>query len=236
MTTDDLLARSTRALREGTEQPDDGASATTLARLERSLAERPLRRSRRSPAVRRWVVVSLAATFFVFTAWASASGRLARWAGLDRHADEERAVRLADPAPPSSPSPVSLPASPPADPTLPAPPATAESPPVVEARPVPRAPTPKPGAEIDPDALYHEAHEAHFVRKDPAAALVAWDRYLAASGSNGRFVLEARYNRALSLVRLGRRQEAKAALQPFADGEYGGYRRDEAARLLASFD
>jgi hypothetical protein len=86
----------------------------------------------------------------------------------------------------------------------------------------------------DLDALYREAHEAHFVRHDPAAALAAWDHYLAAAGSGGRMSLEARYNRAIALVRLGRRDEARQALEPFARGEYGGYRREDAARLLAS--
>ena len=46
------------------------------------------------------------------------------------------------------------------------------------------------------------------------------------------FAPEARYNRALSLVRLGRTQEARSALEPFANGAYGGYRKDEAKALL----
>lgn len=86
----------------------------------------------------------------------------------------------------------------------------------------------------DLDALYREAHEAHFVRKDPAGALAAWDRYLGAASHDGRMTLEARYNRAIALVRLGRTDDAKRALQPFARGEYGGYRREEANRLIES--
>jgi hypothetical protein len=46
--------------------------------------------------------------------------------------------------------------------------------------------------------------------------------------------LEARYNRAIVLVRLARNEEARRALEPFARGEFGGYRRDDAARLLES--
>ena len=88
--------------------------------------------------------------------------------------------------------------------------------------------------EPDLDALYRDAHEVHFVRRDPAAALTAWDRYIAAAGANGRMTLEARYNRAMALVRLGRNDEARSALQPFARGEFGGYRREDAARLLES--
>jgi hypothetical protein len=97
------------------------------------------------------------------------------------------------------------------------------------------APTPPlaPAPAIEapsPDALYQEAHRAHFVRKDYAAALAAWDRYLALGAVT--FRPEARYNRAIALIRLGRRDEARAALLPFATGEYGGYRAEEARRLL----
>jgi len=103
----------------------------------------------------------------------------------------------------------------------------------------PSAPAPPPTAAPsalapDPDALYRDAHDAHFLRHDPAAALAAWDRYLAAAGPNARMSVEARYNRAIALVRLGRTDEARAALEPFARGEYGGYRREDAARLLES--
>ena len=80
-------------------------------------------------------------------------------------------------------------------------------------------------------ALYEAAHRAHFVEQAPASALRAWDAYLA-QYPHGRFALEARYNRAISLVRLERRAEARAALTPFANGAAGGYRRDEARELL----
>jgi hypothetical protein len=98
------------------------------------------------------------------------------------------------------------------------------------------APSTARSAAAEVDALYREAHEAHFVRKDPAAALAAWDRYLLAAGPTGRFALEARYNRAIALVRLGRRSEAASALRPFANGDYGGYRRDEARELLSTLE
>lgn len=75
------------------------------------------------------------------------------------------------------------------------------------------------------------AHQAHFVDHDFGAALRAWDAYLGAAPA-GRFAPEARYNRALCLVRLGRKGEAESALRPFADGAYGGYRRDEAKALI----
>ena len=47
-------------------------------------------------------------------------------------------------------------------------------------------------------------------------------------------MLEARYNRALCLVRLGRAAEARAALQPFADGTLVHYRAAEARALVQS--
>jgi hypothetical protein len=83
------------------------------------------------------------------------------------------------------------------------------------------------------EALYRRAHDLHFHGSDPAAALAAWDRYLAAE-PDGRFSVEARYNRALVLIRLGRHAEARAALIPFARGEVvpAGYRRAEAEQLV----
>ena len=89
-----------------------------------------------------------------------------------------------------------------------------------------------PEERADPTlSLYRVAHTAHFVDRDPARALAAWDAYLAAA-PNGTFAPEARYNRALSLVRLGRNTEAKSALTPFANGVYGTYRQSEASALL----
>jgi tetratricopeptide (TPR) repeat protein len=82
-------------------------------------------------------------------------------------------------------------------------------------------------------ALFHRAHQLHFRQRDAAAALAAWDRYLQAD-PDGPLVLEARYNRALCLVRLGRAAEARAALQPFADGTLAHYRAVEARALVQS--
>ena len=80
--------------------------------------------------------------------------------------------------------------------------------------------------------LYKNAYRLHFVEQRYAEALAAWDEYVRAA-SKGRLVVEARYNRAIALVRLGRRAEAEAALAPFARGEVsGGYRAREARELL----
>jgi TolA-binding protein len=85
-------------------------------------------------------------------------------------------------------------------------------------------------------ALYKKAHQLHFVQHDHAAAFVAWNEYLA-QFPGGTFVVEARYNRAVCLVKLGRNDEARAALKPFADGQVaGGYRQREAASLLELLD
>ena len=228
---DDLLARSTRALRDASEPTSDvpleGVAATTLARIERSTRARRVVKLRRR-SVTRWIVMPIAASFLIGAAWASASGRLAGWLHSGTHDDDERAVR------PALPASASLePRQSPSLPLLPAPPSASSVP---EPAPVVSAPRKIVAAPVDTDALYRDAHEAHFVRRDPAAALVAWDRYLAAAGPSGRFTLEARYNRAVTLVRLGRREEAASALRPFASGEYGGYRRDEAAQLLRTVE
>jgi hypothetical protein len=87
----------------------------------------------------------------------------------------------------------------------------------------------------DTHALYKEAHRLHFVERNAAAALRAWDDYLRAD-PRGRFATEAHYNRALCLVRLGRSAEARSALDAFARGAFGGYRKTEARALLDALE
>jgi len=113
----------------------------------------------------------------------------------------------------------------------------APAPPPAPPRPV-RAPRAAPGTALAPpaapvEALYRRAHDLHFHGGEPAATLAAWDAYLAAE-PDGRFSVEARYNRAILLIRLGRYAEARAALEPFARGEVepAGYRQTEAGRLV----
>jgi hypothetical protein len=82
---------------------------------------------------------------------------------------------------------------------------------------------------------YRQAHRQHFGGAAPAAALAAWDDYLRAY-PDGSFATDARFNRALCLLRLGRRDEARAALRPFAEAPIGSYRQQEAASLLLSLE
>ena len=82
-------------------------------------------------------------------------------------------------------------------------------------------------------ATYASAQRAQFHSADCAAAIRLYEDYLARAPS-GALVAEARYNRSLCLIRLGRITEARRALDAFADGEFGDYRRSEATRLLAA--
>jgi hypothetical protein len=219
----DLLSRAAGALRETSRA---GAGEETLGRV--------LRDVRRGERRRRFTGLALLPFALVLTtmgAWAATTGRLA---------DVVRALK----PPVSSVRPAAAPhrrASAPAMPEIvpiapvtalraaaaPEPESRLASPP--RAR---RATAPVLSGESD-DVLYRRAHEAHFVRGDYAAALALWDRYLALVPLP-RFVVEARYDRAIALLRLGRRDEAARALRAFADGDYGSYRSAEARRLLKS--
>lgn len=83
-------------------------------------------------------------------------------------------------------------------------------------------------------ALYMTAHRLHF-RGAPQVALAAWDAYLATEPT-GPLAVEARYNRAVVLARLGQRVAARAALLPFANGTYGTFRKADAQLLLSQLE
>jgi TolA-binding protein len=91
---------------------------------------------------------------------------------------------------------------------------------------------PAPGPSDAEDDAYGRAHRAHFDASAPERALAAWDDYLRLY-PQGTFEPEARFNRAICLVRLRRFVQAERALRSFADGRFGGYRRAEAEQLLA---
>jgi hypothetical protein len=233
-----LLERATHALRSTT--------VTSAEQLERGL-ERLERaeRARRAPQQRRLrsVAWTLAATLAGAGAWAHATGRVHWFESAPAPAPAEtpavrtqarRAPRVeparAAPVEPPRIEPAALeelsPRAPPPAPTRPRPRAP------VAAPALPAAEPPSVSASDRADQLYREAHAAHFVRADYASALAAWDRYLAAAPPAHRWAVEARYNRGIALYRLGQTEAARRALQPFADGEYGSYRREEARRLL----
>lgn len=205
----DDLERAVAAYREATrEEPSDRG----VERLELALRRPP---RRRSMAV---YVLPMAAALLVGSAWGS--GALSRWFG--GHGEDVVVPAAPQPSFATVPMPVPLPASVASE----VPSALPVAPRSVPPRPAPAA------APRDLDALYRQAHDAQFTAHDPKAALTAWDRYLAHADPSARLLLEARYNRALTLRDLGRTAEARAALQPFAEGDYGAYRRDDAARIL----
>jgi hypothetical protein len=243
MSDPDILADAARALRETADGTPPDAQPWTRARLLAS-ARRDTRRRGRSV----FAVVALAATLIGSTAWGAWTGRLPRWIELVTGRAPPAQPVVASPR--SPPKTLEVHGQPPPEDTPVVPlspdPATDHSSPDDRVDPAAAQPalasltvvphraaaaplTPAPAVH-DEQALYAAAHRAHFVDRDPAAALQGWNRYLD-EYPRGHFAPEAHYNRAISLARLGRRTEARAALAPFADGTYGGYRQSEARAL-----
>jgi hypothetical protein len=154
------------------------------------------------------------------------------------------------PASPPAPAPPAAPASPPAAPA----PAPASAPrvtsalarapaaaisaaptsmPSINTPPQPPEPEPPSARVLSEGDVYARAHRLHFDGADPRVALAAWDDYLARY-PRGRFAPDARYNRAIDLLKMKRYADARAALQPFADGSFGGYHAEDARELLRS--
>lgn len=91
-------------------------------------------------------------------------------------------------------------------------------------------------SEPDPERVAFEAaHRAHHGGAPPERALTEWSAFLTRFPS-GRFEPEARWNRAILLVRLRRDDEARAALTPFAEGAHHGVRARDARALLTAMD
>jgi hypothetical protein len=222
--TRDLLFEATQALRD-TAGADAGDSRATRARIVSTLR---FRRGRRRVRALRWL--PLAACIGTASAWAATKPVLpALWndtvevLGIRKPVHEvprpsiAQAVRSTH-----ADTPMTAPA-------IAETPATAVS--TVETPKAHRRALASTSGVDREHELYRAAHHAHFVAQDPAAALTAWDAYLAGAPT-GRFAIEARYNRALCLVRLGRTDAARTALTPFADGAFGDYRQREAVELL----
>ena len=230
MTPDEHLERATRELREASTNEQDALVRNRARVLD------TVRMAKRRRARALYVAFPIAAVLVGTTAWAASTGRFAAiFFGPTQ-------VAVAPPAnappPGANPRPPGEKGAPPVESSAPpdekgAPPVESSAPPV-ETAPPPVA-KPRPSTEdagsIDL-ALYQVAHKLHFIDKRYDAAIGAWDEYLRGS-PHGAFVVEARYNRAICLVKLGRKAEARVALQPFADGKVaGGYRREEAQKLL----
>jgi len=230
--TDDLLKAATRALQDETAEDADGRF--TRARVMASLHQGKVKRRTRLA-----FVLPIAACLAAGTAWGAATGRLpavfhavGEFVGYNSKPSQPRPAENAARAA-QNPSAVADVQSPP-PPVEVAP----EPAPVVEAKPEPAKIEPSASAKLASSAafqdadgdLYRLAHEAHFVSHDYARALTGWNAYLQAA-PGGRLATEARYNRAICLLRLGRDAEARQALEPFASGKMG-YRQNEARELL----
>jgi TolA-binding protein len=231
---DDLLEAAKRALRE--ESADDSNDGRfTRARVMASLHQGKVKRRTRLA-----FILPLAACLAAGTAWGAATGRLP---AMFHAVGQLVGYRNQPPEASEPPAKVrsSTGNSKAAAPAVVAPVAPPPAP-VAEARPEPAkigaTPSAKPAPSLSSSAafqdtdgdLYRLAHEAHFTSHDYARALTGWNAYLQAA-PNGRLATEARYNRAICLLRLGRDAEARQALEPFASGKMG-YRQNEARDLL----
>lgn len=242
---DDLLERAVASYRDQTGNAGDQSDAV-LERIQRSRRMTHLVGRKR----RRALAVALAAALATAGAWAGVSKRLpalvARVAAFVRIDDSKEApvtkpaVSRHVPVEPAVPAAsIGVPATAPGAPDVEAPTKETHGNPTVSSRrhatePAPTMPVV--AAAPDVDALYRAAHDQHFKAHDYVAALSAWNAYLAAAGPGSGMLIEARYNRGIALARLGRRDEAVAALRPFADGEYGEYRKTEARRLIEKLE
>ncbi len=245
---DDILREASRALRDTTTAGND-SERFTRARIMASLHQRRRRRGTRLA-----LLVPLAAVLFGSTAFAAATGRLPRVIAVVAEAVGVEVISDVAAAPPAAPVRRWVTARPAARAqqlvaALPEA-SPAPAPAVVE-----EAPDEAAAGEAQDDAtaavaggaggagaarkravrdqlvLYRKAHRAHFAQRRPSLALAAWEAYLRAA-PGGRFAVEARYNRAMCLVRLGRTEAAREALAPFVRGAFGGYRQEEARKLV----
>jgi tetratricopeptide (TPR) repeat protein len=248
----DRLEEATRLLRAERERGESSSADRTLTRVLLALREEKRRRGR--ALVLFWPIAAVLAASAAYAASSRSLPELLAAVGLGESADEAREANEAREVPDARigrTPPIARPTSPPVA-ALP----DVERPDLREPEPRPRPGAASNGHAARPErakamrteadstrtaraadepfeALYRRAHEAHFTQRDFVHALASWDEYLAADPV-GRFALEARYNRAIALAHLGRRDEARVALAPFADGSLGSYRRADAQRLLVA--
>jgi hypothetical protein len=234
---DDLLKAATQALRDETAE-DDVDGRFTRARVMASLHQGKVKRRTRLA-----FLLPIAACLAAGTAWGAATGRLPAMfhaigqlvtyrgqpAQTPKSAPAKPALPVSAPAAPALPPPIEVVPEPPAPPAAVVASAAVKAAPAASSSATPAASSSAAFQDTDGD-LYRLAHEAHFARHDYARALAGWDAYLRAA-PGGRLATEARYNRAICLLRLGRDVEARKALEPFASGLMG-YRQNEARELL----
>jgi len=208
------LEEATRALRE------EGAMDATR---KRALRDRVLKAPRKRPLrAIRWVM-PIAAVLAAASVWAAVTRE-------HRHAPQPIATTPIATTTPTTIAPIVsvAPVAPVASVVTP----LVESSATAPVRSVTR--TIKPAAPDDSEhralRAYREAERLQFDEKDYTRALDAWDRYIPLAGKSPLLV-DAKWQRALCLVRLGR-PEARQALEPFANGELGAYRQNEARTIL----
>lgn len=232
----DLLQRATRALRDETAAPERRSGLTRARVLDAAAAKkRPLWRF-----IVPFALVLGTSTAFARVAFPEQVSALWQELVAPLRASEPKTApskKLAR-APRAKPVQVA-----PAVPEVAAPGVQSTPPSALEitrkSEPRPRAPKAAPVLSVSPVPvpapesaelmLFRRAERLH--RAQHHDAIDAWDAYLRVAPS-GALVPEARYNRALSLLRAGRRDEAQIALAPFAAGDFGGYRAREARALI----
>jgi hypothetical protein len=235
------LERASRALAEQTTVTPDHLADARRSVLQRALVTRRQIDRRRTVRIVAWAV-PVAAMFSVAVAVAAIGGLMPKSKTSQSH-----------PAPAVAPTSMPSIAHEGSRFVQPLPSAARESlapSPSLSALPMPLpvavgAPASRPATSASSDShvlieadlrAYRTAHTLHFVERNWRSALAAWDSYLA-NFAQGTFAMEAKYNRAICLVKLGQKQQARVALQPFADGRVGeGYRQSEARALLSALD
>jgi len=236
--TDDLLKAATRALHDET-SAEAGDGRFTRARVMASLHQGKVKRRTRLA-----FILPIAACLAAGTAWGAATGRLpavframGQLVGYSSKPSEPKTEAKSAATTPkvARASDAPVPPSPRDERDEPDEHLAVATPEPLKLQPTPSAkPSAAPSSSAsfqDADGdLYRLAHEAHFSSHDYARALAGWDAYLQAA-PRGRLATEARYNRAICLLRLGRDAEARQALEPFASGKMG-YRQTEARDLL----
>jgi hypothetical protein len=230
--TDDALAPFIRAYRD-----ENSGASLDAGGIRRRLLVGVGRGQRRRLLVVRYVV-PVAATFFGSVALAASHGALPRfdevraWFGnTEAHAPATMPAGDRQPKVQARIPPTIRPSAPAPEPV----PAVALEDLVVQPGPA------SPGLRASPDPLradlaaYEEAHRLHFHASDASRALSGWDSYLA-SHPGGTFAPEAHLNRAVCLLRLGRRSDARAALERLARAPSGAYARERARALLDAIE